>query len=62
MPDSDFRAGELLTLACEPADACIARVSRGEVYIEWPWREVDPGSRFRWNGQVVLPWDADSRE
>jgi hypothetical protein len=62
MPDSDFRAGELLTLACEPADACIASVSSGYVYIEWPWREVDPGSRFRWNGQVALPWDAGSRE
>jgi hypothetical protein len=62
MHDSDFRAGESLILACEPADARVARVSGGYVFLEWPWRETDPGSGFRWNGQVALPWDADSRE
>jgi hypothetical protein len=60
--EGDFRAGEPVMLACEPADAHVARVSGGYAFIEWPWREADPGSRFRWNGQVALPRDAGSRE
>jgi hypothetical protein len=51
-----------LTLACEPAEARVARVSRWYVFIEWPWRKADPGSRFRWNGHVALPQDAESSE
>jgi hypothetical protein len=62
MHDNDFRAGESLILVCEPADARVASVSGGYVYLEWPWREADPRSGFRWNGQVALPWDGDSRE
>jgi hypothetical protein len=62
MQGSGFRAGESLVLAREPADARAASVSRDYVFIDWPWCEVDPASRFRWNGQVALPRDAASHE
>jgi hypothetical protein len=62
MPENDFRVGESLTLACEPADARVASMSTQYVFVEWPWREADPESRARWNGQVALPRSADSRE
>ncbi|SDN75150.1 hypothetical protein [Actinacidiphila guanduensis] len=62
MPVSDFQVGEPLTLACEPADARVATVWGRYIFIEWPWRQIDPESRVRWNGQVALPREADSGE
>lgn len=59
---SNFRTGEILTVTCEPTDAYVAKVLGKYVFLEWPWRQVDPGSRFKWNGQVALPRDAGHHE
>ena len=62
MPSSDFRIGEVITLACPPADARVVRVGSQYIFLEWPWREVDSDSKARWNGQVALPREIGSYE
>ncbi|MFL6071845.1 MAG: hypothetical protein ACJ73S_00325 [Mycobacteriales bacterium] len=62
MAIDNFEAGDRLVLSCEPADARVAGMDEDYVFIEWPWRAIDPESRMRWDGTVALPRDPESLE
>ncbi|MET9424918.1 hypothetical protein ABZY06_30035 [Streptomyces sp. NPDC006540] len=59
MDMGDFRAGDVLSVACPFTPA---RVERGMTWdyisVRWPWWDIDTGSDFmRWNGIVALGVD-----
>ncbi len=58
----DFRVGDVLRVSCPPARGRVVDVSRFDVAVEFPWAEIDPQSRFRWNGQRAFAIDPDSPE
>lgn len=57
-----LQVGDLLRISCPMAPARVAGIGRDYAYVEWPWREIDPASRFRWNGQRAFARDPDSHE
>ncbi|WP_432753363.1 hypothetical protein ACE1OA_24105 [Streptomyces sp. JL2001] len=58
----DFRVGDVLRVTCPPAQGRVTAVSRFHASVEWPWAEIDPQSRFRWNGQRAFGISPDSRD
>lgn len=52
-----YESGERLAVYCEPVDARVVKVTRRHVYVEWPWREPDVGTRMQWDGTMVFPLD-----
>ncbi|WP_405917811.1 hypothetical protein [Streptomyces sp. NBC_00728] len=62
MSERGIQIGDHLLLQCPPSDAEVCKVSAGYVFIEWPWREGDPESRYRWNGQLAFPRSSNSFE
>ncbi|MFI8501212.1 hypothetical protein ACIGFK_22355 [Streptomyces sp. NPDC085524] len=59
-PHQDFRIGDVLRVSCPPTQARVANVSRFDIAVEWPWGEIDPQSRFRWNGQRAFATSPDA--
>lgn len=57
-----IQAGQCLILDCAPADAVVAKIASGYIYLHWPWRRIDPNSKVSWNGQVSFPVDANHFE
>lgn len=58
---ADHRVGDVLLVSCPYTDARVARLTRQEVVVEWPWWEVDPECDWiEWNGQVALAGDPAS--
>ncbi|WP_052807163.1 hypothetical protein [Risungbinella massiliensis] len=62
IPQQDYRVGDVLRVTCPPTTALVAEVSSFYVTIDWPWGEIDPDSKYGWNGQVVFPTDPNSYE
>ncbi len=60
--EPDYEVGDLLRVSCAPAPARVTGVSRSHVSIEWPWGDVDPDSRYGWDGRFALPVEPDGRE
>ncbi len=59
MSDIDFRAGDVLTIACAFTEATVAGVARSHVSIRWPWWRRDPDAEgFDWNGNVAITDEA----
>jgi hypothetical protein len=48
----------VLRVSCSPARAQVGKVTKFYASIGWPWREIDPDSRYRWNGEVAFPTPA----
>ncbi|MDQ1012993.1 hypothetical protein QFZ82_007478 [Streptomyces sp. V4I23] len=59
---ADVRVGDVLRVVCEPVHARVSSDSPYYVFVRWPWGEVDPDSRFRWNGERAFPRRADHCE
>jgi hypothetical protein len=57
----DYRVGDVLRVTCPPSPARIGKVTRFYASVIWPWGEIDPDSKYRWNGEVAFP-TPDSRE
>ena len=57
-----FDEGEIVCISCVPTRARVSRTTGRYVFVEWPWRSVDPDSRFRWDGTVAFPVDPESTE
>jgi hypothetical protein len=55
-----FATGDLLRIACEAVDARVGRTSNHSFALEWPWRQIDSSSRFRWDRTLGFPRDPDS--
>lgn len=62
MQAADLQVGDELIIACEPADAVVAKIAHSYVFIRWPWRELDQTSRAKWDGTVALPRIESSQE
>ncbi|MES5818509.1 hypothetical protein [Streptomyces sp. RG80] len=57
-----YRVGDILRVTCPWTPAKVARVAGSHAFIVWPWAEIDPESRYRWDGQTAMPTDPDSLE
>lgn len=60
--DAGYRVGDILRVTCPWVVAEVVAVSRSYASLAWPWAEIDPDSRFAWNGQVAFSTDPDSPE
>jgi hypothetical protein len=56
-PRSLVRAGDLLRVSCPSIDAEVTYADQYSVSIRWPWRQLDPDSRFAWNGDLAFELD-----
>lgn len=57
MEVADYQAGERILIRSEPRTVRVARMLGRHAAVEWPWLEVDPESRFHWDGTVAIPTD-----
>jgi hypothetical protein len=57
-----LRPGELLRVSCPMTHTRVADVSGFYASVEWPWRQIDRSSQFRWNGQRAFRRSAESSE
>jgi hypothetical protein len=55
-----FAVGDLLRISCGAVDARVGETSDHWFAVEWPWRQIDQSSRFRWNGRLGFPRDPGS--
>ncbi|MFF2381226.1 MULTISPECIES: hypothetical protein [unclassified Streptomyces] len=55
-----LQVGDLVKISCPLVAARVAEVDQHYAYVEWPWGEIDPASRFRWNGQRAFAKDPKS--
>lgn len=53
----NFQAGQRFLIRCDSHEVRVKSVFGGEVAVLWPWGQVDPGSRTRWDGSVAVPSD-----
>ncbi|MFC1434181.1 hypothetical protein ACEZDB_26380 [Streptacidiphilus sp. N1-3] len=58
----DVRAGDVLSVRCEPVDARVSNDSPHYVFVRWPWGDIDRESRYRWNGDRAFPRRPDHYE
>ena len=58
----EVKVGDRLLISCAPVRVRVTGVLRREVLVEWPWRTVDPESKFRWDGTVAVPVDPSRAE
>ncbi|MEV6931979.1 hypothetical protein AB0M46_46860 [Dactylosporangium sp. NPDC051485] len=52
-----LKPGDMLLMECERTSVRVSRIIRSWVMVRWPWREIDPESRTRWDGTVAIPCD-----
>lgn len=52
-----FTVGERLIISCEPVEVRVSSATASRVFVEWPWREVAPESRFQWDGTMGFSRD-----
>ncbi|NNN37501.1 hypothetical protein HLK59_45685 [Streptomyces sp. S3(2020)] len=58
----EYRVGDILRVTCPWTPAEVAGVTGRYAVLVWPWAEIDPESRFGWDGRVAVPTDPDSPE
>lgn len=55
----DYEVGDRLLLSSDVWDARVSRVTVHTVFLEWPWMQIDPGSRSPWDGTFGFPRRSD---
>jgi hypothetical protein len=57
-----YKVGDRLLISCEPRPVVIRERRRRHVTVDWPWREKDLRSRYRWNGQNAVATDPSTED
>ncbi|ETA71153.1 hypothetical protein [Actinospica robiniae] len=55
-----YQVGDIVRLSAEPVEVVVSRVTVRTVFVEWPWRTVDPG--HHWDGRMGFPRDPDHHD
>ncbi|MGW9031381.1 hypothetical protein ACWGQ5_46665 [Streptomyces sp. NPDC055722] len=57
-----MQVGDLVKISLAMTPTRVTRVDQYYAYVEWPWGEIDPESRFRWNGGRAFARNPDSQD
>jgi hypothetical protein len=54
---AELRPGDRLRISCEPRSVEVAHTSRTYLFVRRPWLQIDPASRFSYDGTAAFAKD-----
>ncbi|MFD1275532.1 hypothetical protein ACFQ51_39865 [Streptomyces kaempferi] len=57
-----LQVGDLVEISLAMTPTRVTGVDQYYAYVEWPWGDIDPESRFRWDGGRAFARNPDSQD